>query len=138
MSNKPILELKIDGLVKKFDSLTEDIQQAMVDELRITGFMIESAYKIAVPVDTGRLRSSVHTEHSNMSSFSYSDSQGNTFNGSLGYSLKPTQVIVGTNVIYSGVIEYKGGKAGKGKRALLEAFEAETKGLPERLAKLIK
>jgi len=131
------LELKADQLIKKFDGLTEEIQKAMIDELRVTGFMIESAYKIGVPVDTGRLRSSIHTEHSDQTSFSYSDSKGNTFEGSLGYRLKPTQVIVGTNVEYAEKIEYMGGKT-KGKGALLTAFEAETKGLPERLAKLIK
>jgi len=131
------LELKADQLIKKFDSLTEEIQKAMIDELRVTGFMIESAYKIGVPVDTGRLRSSIHTEHSDQTSFSYSDSKGNTFTGSLGYRLKPTQVVVGTNVEYAEKIEYMGGKI-KGKGALLTAFEAETKGLPERLAKLIK
>jgi hypothetical protein len=131
------LELKADQLIKKFDGLTEEIQKAMIDELRVTGFMIESAYKIGVPVDTGRLRSSIHTEHSDQTSFSYSDSKGNTFEGSLGYRLKPTQVVVGTNVEYAEKIEYMGGKT-KGKGALLTAFEAETKGLPERLAKLIK
>jgi hypothetical protein len=131
------LELKADQLIKKFDGLTEVIQKAMIDELRVTGFMIESAYKIGVPVDTGRLRSSIHTEHSDQTSFSYSDSKGNTFEGSLGYRLKPTQVVVGTNVEYAEKIEYMGGKT-KGKGALLTAFEAETKGLPERLAKLIK
>ena len=131
------LELKADQLIKKFDSLTEEIQKAMIDELRVTGFMIESAYKIGVPVDTGRLRSSIHTEHSDQTIFTYSDSKGNTFEGSLGYRLKPTQVVVGTNVEYAEKIEYMGGKT-KGKGALLTAFEAETKGLPERLAKLIK
>jgi hypothetical protein len=131
------LELKAGQLIKKFDSLNEEIQKAMIDELRVTGFMIESAYKIGVPVDTGRLRSSIHTEHSDQTSFSYSDSKGNTFEGSLGYRLKPTQVVVGTNVEYAEKIEYMGGKT-KGKGALLTAFEAETKGLPERLAKLIK
>jgi ribosomal protein L13E len=131
------LELKADQLVKKFDSLTAEVQQAMIDELRVTGFMIESAYKIGVPVDTGRLRSSIHTEHSDQTSFSYSDSKGNTFNGSLGFKLQPTQVVVGTNVIYAPKIEYQGGKT-KGKGALLTAFEAETKGLPQRLAELIK
>jgi len=131
------LELKADQLIKKFDSLTKEVQVAMIDELRVTGFMIESAYKIGVPVDTGRLRSSIHTEHSDQTSFSYSDSEGNTYNGSLGYRLKPTQVIIGTNVEYAEKIEYRGGKT-KGKGALLTAFEAETKGLPQRLADLIK
>jgi phage gpG-like protein len=131
------LELKVDKLMKSFDRLSNEVQQSMIDELRITGLMIESAYKIAVPVDTGRLRSSIHTEHSDLTSFSYSDSKGNTYTGSLGYRLKPTQVIVGTNVEYAQKIEYFGGKT-QGKNALYDAFEMETKGLPERLAKLIK
>lgn len=131
------LELKLTNLVKKFDSMSEEIQKAMIDELRLTGFMIESTYKLGVPVDTGRLISSIHTEHSGQKSFNYSDRNGNTYNGSIGYDLKPTQVIVGTNVEYATKIEYRGGKT-KGKRALLEAFEKETAGLPERLAKLIK
>jgi hypothetical protein len=131
------LELKVNKLVDKFDSMPEAIQRAMIDELRLTGFMIESNYKIAVPVDTGRLQSSIHTEHSDQTSYNYSDNRGNTYNGKLGFNLKPTQVIVGTNVEYASKIEYRGGKT-KGKRALLEAFEKETAGLPERLAKLIK
>jgi hypothetical protein len=131
------LELKADQLVKKFDSLTTEVQQAMIDELRVTGFMIETAYKIGVPTVTARLKTSIHTEHSDQTSFSYSDSKGNTFNGSLGFKLQPTQVIVGTNVEYASKIEYQGGKT-KGKGALLTAFEAETKGLPQRLAELIK
>lgn len=131
------LELKINKLVDKFESMSAEVQQAMIDELRLTGFMIESTYKIGVPVDTGRLQSSIHTEHSDIRSFNYSNRDGETFNGSLGYNLKPTQVIVGTNVEYAQKIEYRGGKT-KGKRALLDAFESETKGLPERLAKLIK
>jgi phage gpG-like protein len=132
------LELKADQLIKKFDSLTAEVQQAMIDELRVTGFMIETAYKIGVPTVTARLKTSIHTEHSDLTSFSYSDMNGNTYNGSLGYKLDRTQVIVGTNVEYASKIEYRGGKGGRGIGALLTAFEAETKGLPQRLAELIK
>jgi hypothetical protein len=131
------LELKADQLIKDFDRLTGEVQQAMIDELRVTGFMIETAYKIGVPTVTARLKTSIHTEHSDLTSFSYTDNKGNTYNGSLGYKLERTQVIVGTNVEYSEKIEYFGGKT-KGKGALLTAFEAETKGLPQRLAELIK
>lgn len=131
------LELNIKGLVDKFDTMPEEIQTAMIDELILTGLMIETNYKIAVPVVTSRLQTSIHTEHYRLKSYNYTDNKGNTYNGSLNYDLKPTQVIVGTNVEYASKIEYKGGKT-KGKRALLEAFEKETAGLPERLAKLIK
>ena len=131
------LELKVNKLVDKFETMPEEVQKAMIDELRLTGFMIETNYKIAVPVVTSRLQTSIHTEHSDLTSYSYTDNKGNTYNGSLNYNLKPTQVIVGTNVEYASKIEYRGGKT-KGKRALLEAFEKETAGLPARLAKLIK
>lgn len=131
------LELKVDNLVKKFETMSEDVQKAMIDELRLTGFMVESTYKIGVPVDTGRLISSIHVEHSDIKSFNYSDNQGNTYNGYIGYDLKPTQVIIGTNVEYATKIEKRGGKR-KGKAALLNAFKSETAGLPERLTKLIK
>jgi hypothetical protein len=132
------LEIKVDGLVKKFDQMPAQIQQAMIDELRLTAIMIESSYKIAVPVDTGRLITSIHTEHSDIKAFNYSDREGNNYSGTIGYDLKPTQVIVGTNVEYAAKIEYRGGKGGKGKGALLDAFESETRGLPDRLTKLIK
>lgn len=131
------LELKIDKLVKDFDQMPDEIQKAMIDELRLTGAMIETGYKIAVPVDSGRLITSIHMEHSDLKSYNYTDHKGNTYNGSLNYDLKPTQVIVGTNVEYAQKIEYHGGKT-KGKSALLKAFESETRGLPERLIKLIK
>ena len=131
------LELKVDKLVKEFDKMPDQIQKAMIDELRLTGTMIETGYKIAVPVDQGRLITSIHMEHSDLKSYTYTDHKGNTYNGSLNYDLKPTQVIVGTNVEYAQKIEYRGGKT-KGKAALLNAFESETRGLPERLAKLIK
>ena len=132
------LELKADQLIKDFDRLTGEVQQAMIDELRVTGFMIESAYKIGVPVDTGRLRSSIHTETANKRAHSYSNNKGETFVSRFSFEkLQKTQVVVGTNVIYANKIEYQGGKT-KGKGALLTAFEAETKGLPQRLAELIK
>lgn len=132
------IELKVNKLVNEFEQMPDQIQKAMIDELRVTGYMIETTYKIAVPVVTQRLRSSIHVEHSDLKSFSYSDKNGNIYNGSLGYNLKPTQVIVGTNVEYASKIEKRGGKGSKGKSALFNAFKSETKGLPERLAKLIK
>ena len=131
------LELKVDKLVKDFDQMPDEIQKAMIDELRLTGAMIETNYKIAVPVETGRLITSIHMEHSDLKSYTYTDHKGNTYNGSLNYDLKPTQVIVGTNVEYAEKIEKRGGKI-RGKNALKIAFESETRGLPERLAKLIK
>ena len=99
------LELKVNKLVDKFETMPEEVQRAMIDELRLTGFMIETNYKIAVPVVTSRLQTSIHTEHSDINSYNYSDRKGNTYNGYIGYNLNPTQVIIGTNVEYASVIE---------------------------------
>lgn len=132
------LDLEITNLVKKFKEMPMEVQKAMIDELFITGLMIESSYKISVPVDTGRLQSSIHTETANKRTFNYSDSTGQTYIGKFSIDrLEKTQVAVGTNVEYAQKIEFRGGKV-KGKAALLNAFEKETAGLPERLAKLIK
>ena len=92
------LEMKVNKLVDKFDSMPDEIQKAMIDELRVTGFMIESTYKIAVPVVTSRLQTSIHTEHADLKSYTYSDNKGNTYNGSLGYNLKPTQAVSYTHL----------------------------------------
>ena len=131
-----VLELKVNGLIEDLESLGPEIEKKMMDELKVTGLMIESDYKVAVPVDTGRLRSSAHTEHADFRNFSYNDSQGNIFDGKLSSAPNSRQVIVGTNVIYSTIIEELGGKV-KGQNAMENAFKKNTLGLMDRLIKLI-
>lgn len=131
------INLEIKGLVKKFEAMPETIKKAMMEELILTAIMIESTYKIGVPVDTGRLITSIHTEYIGQTNYSYSDNEGNSYYGSFKSKPKEGQVIIGSNVEYANKIEYLGGKT-KGKEALLEAFKKETRNLPDRLAKLIK
>lgn len=130
------LTLEMKGLIDKLENLPKEVEKKMVQELRVTGLMIETDYKIAVPVDTGRLRSSIHTEHSDFRNFNYTNKQGEIFDGKL--SIDPTnkQVVVGTNVVYSTIIEERGGKI-MGKDALATAFQKNTSGLLDRLMKLI-
>lgn len=132
------VDIDLKDVLKDFAKFEKDVQKAVIDEVKITGFEIESLYKIAVPVDTGRLRSSIHTETAESNSFSYSDNQGQTFNG--GFSQKPKnelETFVGSNVQYAAIIENNGGKGQKGKDALKQAAEQSIKGLPDRLSAII-
>jgi hypothetical protein len=157
-------KINVGDFIKKINKMPEEVQGKMIDELRLTAYIIETSYKIAVPVITSRLKTSIHVEHSHIKSYNYSDNKGVSFDGYTGYNLKPTQVIIGTNVEYADVIEFgftgdvsvksfqRTSKNGNthtvsahtrkmermGNNALKEAFEKETAGLPERLAKLIK
>jgi hypothetical protein len=130
------LTIEVKGLIDNLENLPKEVEKKMVQELRVTGLMIESDYKIAVPVDTGRLRSSIHTEHSGFRNFTYNNKQGDIFDGKLSINPNDRQVVVGTNVEYSTIIEERGGKI-KGKDALATAFKKNTAGLLNRLLKLI-
>lgn len=133
------IELDVKDILKDFKNFTPDVQKNVKDELRLSGLDIESAYKIAVPVDTGRLRSSIHNETKDFQNFVYADSTGQKFNG--GFSLKAQnelEVLIGTNVEYSEIIEQQGGKNQVGQNALQQAFEQVSEKLPERLGKIIE
>ena len=133
------IELDVKDILKDFKNFTPDVQKNVKDELRLSGLDIESAYKIAVPVDTGRLRSSIHNETKDFQNFVYTDSTGQKFNG--GFSLKAQnelEVLIGTNVEYSEIIEQQGGKNQVGQNALQQAFEQVSEKLPERLGKIIE
>jgi hypothetical protein len=131
-------DIEMKNILADFDNLATEIQDKIVDELRTTGFEIETTYKINVPLITARLKSSIHTEHSDFTRFAYTDKFGNRYDGT--FFEKPAnrkQVIIGSNVVYAPIIEIKGGKT-MGKDALQNAFDMHTKGLPERILKLIE
>jgi phage gpG-like protein len=134
--NIGISDIELKNLIQDIDQYSEEVKTRMIKELRVTGLMIESDYKIAVPVDTGRLRSSVHTKHSDYKRHSYKDATGQRYDGELSIEPKDNQVVVGTNVVYAAKIEFEGGKV-KGQNALATAFEKNTRGLMDRLKKLI-
>lgn len=91
-----------------FESLakkTKEIDDKLVKEIRVTGAMVETDYKKVVPVDFGRLKTSIHLQHSDYKAHSYNDRKGNSFDGTLSTSPDRYTVFVGTNVEYAPVIE---------------------------------
>jgi len=130
------VEFEIKGLVADIEKYSQEVQRKCIEEIRVTGALIETDYKLNVPVDTGRLRSSIHTKHSDYKAHNYSDNKGQMFDGTLSIEPNDFQAVTGTNVEYATKIELSGGKV-KGKNALATAFEKNTRGLPSRLAKLI-
>ena len=132
------IDLDITNFINSLENLSKEVEDNMVKELRVTGAMIESDYKRNVPVVTGRLRSSIHTQHSDFKRFVYSDRKGQNFDGTFKMDDNSKfSVYVGTNVEYAPKIEIEGGKI-MGAKALETAFEKNTSGLMERLARLVK
>jgi hypothetical protein len=123
---------EIANLVKDFDKLSLDIQKKMEDEIILSATEIESAYKIGVPVKKGRLISSIHLEHGRKIGFTYTDNDGNRYNGSFAVAPKENEVFVGSNVVYAEIIEERGGRV-KGLRALAQAFDAIVPAMIKRL-----
>lgn len=116
-----------------FDQASKKIVEDLYDELVVTGLMIESKYKLNVLVDTGRLKSSAWTKHKKNKSYNYSNALGETFSGALDYDLKDHEVVVGTNVNYAIYVEERWKN-----KAFENAYSSETKGLEQRLKKILK
>jgi hypothetical protein len=158
------IEIDISKLESFLENYSKEVRVKVRDELRTTGFEVETTYKIGVPLKTARLKSSIHTEHSDFRRFTYSDNQGNTFDGSFKEKAKDDlTVFVGTNVQYAGVIErgfngvvnvksFTRTRKGRvetvsahtrninrqGNNALANAFELHTSGLKGRINKILK
>ena len=140
-------EINLNVLSDKLEHLSHSIEKDIMDELFITGLMIESSYKIASPVDTGRLRSSINTQKIDKTVFIGTnviyarvielgiddavsvDAHIRTITKAFGKEIRPKEIRVQTHVR---------SMKRKGNNALKTSFEKETAGLPERLAKLIK
>lgn len=133
--------IKVEIPDREIRKLTADLvnygdkqRKSAKDELHAAGLNVESGAKKMVPVDVGRLRSSIHMESDAINrSFSYSDNAGNNFDGSLGVSPSEMEVYVGTNVEYAPVIHRRGGKGGKGQGFLFVTAEQERVKLIRRL-----
>lgn len=75
-----------------------------------------------IPVDTGRLRNSIHTEFiagfggQNPAPTTYKDDSGNSFNGKLSAGLDNNSVVVGTNLEYAQKINRIGGGGANSNR----------------------
>lgn len=71
-----------------------------------------------IPVDTGRLRASIHTKSIQKEMHSYQDEDGNTFNGTLTTSINRDTVAVGTNVEYAELMNERGGGGENSRRTV--------------------
>jgi hypothetical protein len=116
------VDLKGDNKLREqlhiLSGLMEDKVKAMILEVAFVD--IETFAKKEVPVDTGRLRASIHTKFKSkgdakalplpesQQTFSYT-SEGQTYNGTLREPIKELEVIVGTNVEYAKKINREGG-----------------------------
>ena len=106
------------------------VKKSMLEIMRVE---VETKAKFAVPVDTGRLRSSIHTTEEG-TGYKYTDSEGKGYDGTLGtLKLSKNEVAVGTNVNYANFVHKKGGKGGKGAKFLEIPF---TKAVPNLLKKI--
>jgi phage gpG-like protein len=105
--------------------------KAIQDEMVWVGLNTETMAKQAVPVDTGRLKGSIHTEADGIST----SADGTRFS----QTRNPGEVLVGTNVEYAEIIHFKGGKGGKGQDFLTLSFENASQDLTRRiLNKIVK
>ena len=114
----------IEELNKTLQKVSKELQPVVRQTiLEVSRVEVETKAKYAVPVDTGRLRSSIHTMEKG-SNFRYTDKNGNSYDGNLkGLRVSDNEIAIGTNVNYAQDIHRRGGKNGKGQYFLLTAFE---------------
>ena len=97
---------ELNKIEKRFKNFNNKVTKETFKEVDRTAFAISSRAKNDCPVNTGRLRSSIHVENSRIRSHSYNDEEGSgPYDGSLGVSIQPGQAWVGTNVEYAGDVE---------------------------------
>lgn len=96
----------IKNVLKDLQKLGDKVAKSTKDNLHKAGINIESEAKLDLRknnhIVTGRLWSSVHFESSTVNkAFTYSDNEGNSFDGALGVDPGEFEVYVGTNVEYA-------------------------------------
>lgn len=118
------LQQQIKKLAMKFPERVREevLAVALVD---VESFAKGDTPRNVIPVDTGRLRASIHTKFKTgmvkgytMGSENYRDDEGKTFDGTLKTSIDFDSVVVGTNVNYAAKInrEGGGGESSRGQR----------------------
>ena len=99
-----IITVKIDvskGL-KRFAKVRKDTLQKVKNAVKSAGFVTDRNAKKLAPVDTGRLRASIHPEFKDTASFTYTVPGVGTFSGKLDERPKDDfSVIIGSNVSYA-------------------------------------
>lgn len=110
----------------------KEAEKVIRDVINRTALAIETDAKMKLKSDghiiTSRLRSSVHAETISGQKYTYSDSDGKSYDGALGEKLENLEAVAGTNVEYAGAIEFGTGPhliLPKNKKAL--KFEIDGK-----------
>lgn len=102
----------------------------MGDLMNITALDITREAKTRCPVDTGRLRSSIHPKMKPSDSFIYADNGGKTYSGGLKEPVQEgKEVVVGTNVEYAMKQEIRSNFLHGGVIAAKPAMERRLKSL---------
>lgn len=144
LTNRIALENELKNLKKE---IVNEVYEKFITMARVE---IETVAKQNVPVDSGRLRASITTLTKESNTYSYTDREGNSFDGRL-KSVQPQayDVIVGTNVEYAMKIHERGGGGefagrtsggqknpkGYGRYYLRDAFE---NAIPKMIAEIRK
>jgi hypothetical protein len=115
----------------KMKAWQKKTKENVIKEIGYSAISIESDAKRLVPVDTGRLRASIHNETYPRSNFNYS-ADGKSYDGALNVALKKGFFVIGTNVNYAESVERKN------KAFLFPALEKNRKILIQNVKKAIR
>ena len=132
----PGIQVKVVGMNKVRNNigvLDDEIKKKVMDAINKGALVdIETPAKKNCPVDTGRLRSSIHTIKYAGNNFTYKDSKGKVFDGKMKEAkLGKYDIIVGTNVDYAGKIE-------RSKKYLSKAFISGEQKIYKRVKDVLK
>jgi phage gpG-like protein len=100
---------EVDKVLRKLNTMSEKVQQAVNKEIIASAFRIDAEAKGRSPVRTGRLRSSIHIETKKTTSHDYRDYNGKKFTGKLSVQIGDNSAVVGTNVEYAKKMEDRDG-----------------------------
>ena len=98
------ITVKIDARkgLKRFKGIRKDALEKVKNAVKVAGFVVDRNAKKLAPVDTGRLRASIHPEFKDTASFTYAVPGVGTFSGKLDEKPKDDfSVIIGSNVSYA-------------------------------------
>lgn len=96
------VELKgVEELKAKFKKLGAAGEKAINDAINLTAVEANSYMQTQTPVQTNRLRSSMHVETNKTTQNAYSDKLGHSYDGKFSIQLDKLQVAFGSNVSYA-------------------------------------
>lgn len=133
----------LDSFKQAMLGASERVQKAMYQEMNDTAISTASKTKVLINqqpaaggkigrIVTGRYINSFHVENKNTRAYSYSNNEGESFNGTF-QSERPDSdtILVGSNVVYAPILEYT-------DQTFERAWDEETKALEVRWKKILR